>query len=298
MCYNKVGDTMNENIVKLNSFFNFDISVKKDMLDLCPDDRYTDSDSLIKYSDKAYKILRTMFNEIKFNINTFYGRNSGLINVTEELEKKIYDLLFSNVTNINRLKKIYNSLITNMRPEFVENIKRCCIAYSVNYNPMKPTTINELLHLMHSSILNNNRLIENINVVCSKQNKEGYPISLRGLHNTLTEKIYRLFPLDLSCGWTEIVGVNDNKALMMIRDRGHATTIEITLKDNIVRMEYFIPKIINVDMINKLPGINKKYTDNDFGANGVFEANINNFNLFLYDFINRIPTDSDYVRRR
>ncbi len=34
-------------------------------------------------------------------------------------------------------------------------------------------------------------------------------------------------------------------------------TIEVTLNNNIARIEYFIPKLCNIEMINNLPGVNK-----------------------------------------
>ena len=43
----------------------------------------------------------------------------------------------------------------------------------------------------------------------------------------------------------------------MIRDRGHALTIEITINNDKARIDYFIPKIININMINALSGANK-----------------------------------------
>ncbi len=79
---------------------------------------------------------------------------------------------------------------------------------------------------------------------------------------------------------------------MMIRDRGHALTIEISLNNNIARLEYFIPKLCNIDMINSLPGVNK-VNKNSIGATGILEIDINKLPNCLFDLISRVPMDSD-----
>ena len=103
-----------------------------------------------------------------------------------------------------------------------------------------------------------------------------------------------LFPNDLDVGWTDMVAVNERKLLMMVRDRGHALTIEITLNLQTARIEYFIPKLCNVDMINNLPGINKVNQDS-IGATGIIETPINDLPNALFSFISKVPTDNDMV---
>lgn len=49
-----------------------------------------------------------------------------------------------------------------------------------------------------------------------------------------------------------MVAISERKLLMMVRDRGHALSIEITLNGQNARLEYFIPKVCNVDMVNNL----------------------------------------------
>ena len=60
----------------------------------------------------------------------------------------------------------------------------------------------------------------------------------------------------MDVGWTDIVSM-EKKMLMMVRDRGHALTIEIDKEEAGAVFKYFIPKLCNRDMIEKLPGINK-----------------------------------------
>lgn len=48
---------------------------------------------------------------------------------------------------------------------------------------------------------------------------------------------------------------------MMVRDKGHVLSIEITYEDKDVVVEYFIPKLCNIDMVNVLPGVIKVNED-------------------------------------
>ena len=103
--------------------------------------------------------------------------------------------------------------------------------------------------------------------------------------------------IDLDVGWTDMVAVNERKLLMMVRDRGHALTIEITLNLQTARIEYFISKLCNVDMINNLPGVNKVNQDS-VGATGAIEIPIGDLQNTLFSLISKVPTDSDMVLKQ
>ena len=147
---------------------------------------------------------------------------------------------------------------------------------------------------MHASIMNNENILQSIPVISEKINSHKYPITLRGNSFEHFNKLLELFPLDLDVSWTDMVCINEKKLIMMVRDRGHALTIEITLNSNTARIEYFIPKLCNIEMINSLPGINKVNEDS-IGATGAFETDIDNLAESLFSFISKVPTDEDMV---
>ncbi len=63
-----------------------------------------------------------------------------------------------------------------------------------------------------------------------KDNQHNNTISLRGIRNPMFEQLFMMFPIDLDCGITDMVIINEKKTLiMMVRDRGHALSIEVTL---------------------------------------------------------------------
>ena len=80
---------------------------------------------------------------------------------------------------------------------------------------------------------------------------------------------------------------------MMIRDRGHALTIEIDIDGNDAIIKYFIPKLCNINMINSLPGVNKVKNTEVIGTTGMFKTSVNDLSNKLYHFISMVPTDSD-----
>lgn len=91
---------------------------------------------------------------------------------------------------------------------------------------------------------------------------------------------------------TDLIAV-DNKAFMMIRDLGHALTVELEKeeKDKIM-VKYFVPKICNEEMIRNLPGIDAR-TINDNGAYGSFEISKKDISREISDFLEKVPNDED-----
>lgn len=158
----------------------------------------------------------------------------------------------------------------------------------------KATSINEMLHFLHSYIVNNDYILMSIPLLDEKNNEYDYPIRLRGMDSDIFRNLFDSFPADLDVGDTDMVAISDKKLLIMVRDRGHALSIEISLNNGIARIEYFVPKLCNVDMINKLPGVNKVNNDS-IGATGVIEVPIEYLSDTLFDFISKVPTDSDMV---
>ncbi len=183
-----------------------------------------------------------------------------------------------------------------MHLDFINSVKRECVGYTRGgfSSIEKATSINELLHFFHSYVLNNNYLLKSVTLIQSKKNEFNYPINLRGIYVSLFERIFQQFPTNMNVGWTDLVAINERKLIMMIRDRGHALSIEISILGNIARIEYFIPKLCNIDMINSLPGINP-VNENSVGATGVFETNLINLPEELFYFISKVPTDSDMI---
>lgn len=290
---------MNQNLmVKLQHFFEVDLRIKREMYNIAPQSKegYIDENTVLKYTDELNDSLNYIFSELKCVIVDLWGSESLAFKKVIELEKTIKNEFYSCGLDMNKLTLFYRNRISDMNLDFINLVKKNCVGYSMHsYGVIEQSnTINEILHFLHSYILNNEYILQALPELNKKINEYNYPITLRGTPSILFEKLFEQFPTNIDVGWTDMVTINEKKLLMMIRDRGHALTIEITLSGNIARVEYFIPKLCNIDMINSLPGINKVNQDS-VGATGVFEKDINELPNALFDFIAHVPTDLDMV---
>lgn len=291
---------MNEDgIIKLQHFFAVDTKIKKEMYAICPpnDGGYLDNNSLIKYTDSLNESLIYMFSELKCIVIDLFGSRSLFYKKVDFLERNIKTIFYECGIDINKLRSFYKNYISDMNPKFIDSVKSECVGYTdmvVEESINMANSINELLHLLHACILNDERILEKIPLIHSKENNYSYPINLRGANVPIFNQLFLSFPLDMDCGWTEMVIVNERKLLMMIRDRGHALSMEISIINDSCRIEYFIPKLCNIEMINRLPGVNKVSKDS-VGATGIMEVKLNDLSASLFEFISKVPMDSDIV---
>ncbi len=285
-----------ENFEKLNRFFEANLRIKEAIATSAPPGifQYFDEE---KYSNKLEENIKFIFSELRNIVKDFFGQASIFYLKVQQLEVDTKHEFYKCGLDKKKLREFYNNFISYMSPEFVALVKESCVGYTIDnrkYDPMdKFTTVNELLHYLHCYIMNSNFLYQSIPLISEKKNFFNYPITYRGTKTEMFDSIYENFPLDLDVGHTDLISLNDKKLLMMVRDRGHALTIELTIKGNIARFEYFIPKLCNVDMINSLPGVNKVKENSRVGTTGVFEIPVQGLPYMVYDFISRVPMDKD-----
>lgn len=289
------------NLTKLQHFFEVDFKIKQEMYNNAPPahDTYFDNESICKYTNNLEASLKYIFAELKDITVEIFGKGSPVLKRLKEIESATKKSFYSCGFEIVKLRNFYKNHISNMEISFIDAVKENCVGYklSQSFPIAMANTVNEVLHLIHSYVLNNETILQAVPAVAQKQNNFNYPITLRGNASFLFYQLYEQFPDDLNVGWTDIVILNENKLLMMVRDRGHALTIEVTVNNNVARIEYFIPKLCNIDMVNALPGINKVNYDS-VGATGIIETNINCLSETIFDFISKVPTDDDITYER
>lgn len=290
----------NEKIIKLQHFFSVDTKIKKEIYDIAPQslNGYIDETSISEYTDKLNDSLIYILSELKCVALDVFGKESSVFNKVCYLEQDIKTNFYSCGFDIEKLKSFYQKYISNMEPSFIDDVKRSYIGYYFGGGGVSPlkkaSTINEILHLMHSRIINNEGLLKSIPLLNEKDNQHNNTISLRGIRNPMFEQLFMMFPTDLDCGITDMVIINEKTLIMMVRDRGHALSIEVTLNKDNARIEYFIPKICNVEMVNKIPGVNK-VNDDSIGTTGTIEVEVKDLPTALFNFISMVPTDMDIV---
>ena len=290
----------NEKIIKLQHFFSVDTKIKKEIYDIAPQslNGYIDETSISEYTDKLNDSLIYILSELKCVALDVFGKESSIFNKVCYLEQDIKTNFYSCGFDIEKLKSFYQKYISNMEPSFIDDVKRSYIGYYFGGGGVSPlkkaSTINEILHLMHSRIINNEGLLQSIPLLNEKDNQHNNTISLRGIRNPMFEQLFMMFPTDLDCGITDMVIINEKTLIMMVRDRGHALSIEVTLNKDNARIEYFIPKICNVEMVNKIPGVNK-VNDDSIGTTGAIEVEVKDLPTALFNFISMVSTDMDIV---
>lgn len=290
---------MQDKLENMQKFFKYNLEIKNILYNAMPKetDKYN-KDAIMEYSDKLFKSL----NDIEYYINSILDKFNyndedkkyfnNLIKIfREELIKCGYDF--------NLLNNFYKVCFANMSEELVDEVGKNCVGYSLWNGAIslsKAKSLNEILHIIHQKIVNNENTLHSLPKIEEKQNKIGYLISLYGKNSELSKTIFNNFPIELSCGITDIVSLDDNNIIMMVRDRGHALSIEVTKENNKYYVKYFIPKICNIDMINDLKGVRKVTRDSKF-TTGIFETDLNNLSFELSDFISKVPTDDDMFKQ-
>lgn len=290
-----------KNLEAMKEFFERDMKIKETLMSLAPTeaDDY-DELSRMEYVDKLEKGLDSIEYDTLASIKKF-GFGEELNNTIREYFANKKKSMAVGKYEAGICQKIYNSEFASMSENFIEEVKEGFVGYAFFSNPSKlpgfvkkAKTVNELLHSIHSSIVNNDEILESMPQKGTKRNTIEEPITLYGEENEVAEKIFKEFPLEMDCGITDIVSLK-NKVLMMIRDRGHALTIDMdTTNPKEVEVKYFVPKLCNEEMIRKLPGINESSITKS-GASGFFVSDKDKITKDLFDFIEKVPTDGDMV---
>ena len=290
-----------KNLEAMKEFFERDMKIKETLMSLAPTeaDDY-DELSRMEYVDKLEKGLDSLEYDTLASIKKF-GFGEELNNTIREYFANKKKSMAVGKYEAGICQKIYNSEFASMSENFIEEVKEGFVGYAFFSNPSKlpgfvkkAKTVNELLHSIHSSIVNNDEILESMPQMGTKRNTIEEPITLYGEENEVAEKIFKEFPLEMDCGITDIVSLK-NKVLVMIRDRGHALTIDMdTTNPKEVEVKYFVPKLCNEEMIRKLPGINESSITKS-GASGFFVSDKDKITKDLFDFIEKVPTDGDMV---
>lgn len=290
---------MDENLIKFQHFMSVDMRIKDEILKMAPPTDYYDRDSLVKYLDGLYDSLEFVFSELKCVALDMFGKESYELQKIRTFEKETKRAAFACGVDYAELNEFYKNYISSMDKGFLDEVKENCIGYAFGWrNPMRSaSTVNEMMHYMHSSLVNNDHFLQSIPLLDEKINVNKEPISLRGVDSEYFRNVFDHIPKALDIGITDMVCVSDKKMIMMVRDRGHALTMEVTLDRDLAVIEYFVPKLCNIDMVNALPGVTK-VKENSVGARGIFGVEIDELATRLPLFIASVPTDEDMFERK
>ena len=122
--------------------------------------------------------LTYIFNELKCVTLDIFGKDSHVFNRVCYLEEVIKESFYNCGFNINKLKSFYQKYISNMDPAFIDNVKNKCVGYAFSSTgPIETAlSINEILHFIHSYIVNNEKILQSLPLLNEKNNKSDYNV--------------------------------------------------------------------------------------------------------------------------
>ncbi len=289
---------MNENYEKLDKFFKIDLKIKDLILKTKPNEKIYDTSGAIKYVDNLIKELDTIKDYFFWIIDT-YSMCPYLKDVINNSFNEYNEKLLNSNYDYDKLTRIYQECILKMTSGLDKELQKNLFGYNINRKEVKSfekcKTINDYLHAFHFYIVNNEKIFHSMPIIDRKINKDDEPIILFGKENDLSRDLFNKYPVELGTGEVDILSFDDH-LLMMIRDVGHALSVDSTIENDNIRVSYFVPKSCNIEKVNKLKGVTKldPLTSDMFSpTNGEFVCKKEDFTSEMIDFISNVPTDID-----
>ena len=273
----------------LKRFFKSDMKIKEAMSKLAPTEM--DQENEIEYIDKLYRFIKETESQF-MNISQDFKFGTRTIQSLKDFFAKAEESFLSNAYKDGNVQSMFMKQISNMDENLIEEVKENFVGYAplraghLSELINKARTVNELLHVIHSYIINNENILQAMPIIATKRNGVSRdPMVLYGEKTELAQKLFDAIPSDLDCGYTDIISMQD-RILMMIRDRGHALTIDIDSADEKgdILVKYFVPKLCNEEMIKRLPGVGNISPN---GASGIFICKEDELSKRLFDFIGK-----------
>ena len=271
---------------KITTFLQYDLKLKKLMVDCAPDN----SDDLVSASDEISKALKEM--EIYLiDINKLHS----CINESEVKVRMLkLQTELAECDTIDKLKKFYRVKISDISNDFIDKVNTQSIGYypSRSLPINEAESINEILHAIHHDLVNDEKTYDNLPLIAEKNisEDERYKLKMYGNKNSVADAIFDMMSPSLGAGETKFLTINENEMIMMVKDKGYATTLEIEKEQDKYYVNYFIPKITDVDYVNVLPGV-RQITFEDRYTTGVFETTVENLPYKVASLIASIPDD-------
>lgn len=284
---------MEDKLGKLKKFFDYNMKIKKVLYDSSSNkymDGYDTSYS-VDYADKIYNA----FEDIEYYMTTI--ANLFLSDDCQKYVKALFTVykeeLFKCGSDFNKLRKFYENCFSHINPMLANEVRETCVGYYMFNSGFslvkKAKTINEVLHVMHAAIVNDESTYGNIPLVARKENEEGKYIDLVGVQNDIAQEIFDSFPTEIFSDRVNIMSFG-NKILLMVRDLGHALSIEIDIENSECVVKYFIPKVCNYLMVNKLKGVTPVRIDSKYAV-GEFVVPTDELADVISNFVLGVPTD-------
>ena len=300
-------DSEQEKIELFNNFVDFfkkDGDIKRELVALAPNEQFTHNDDPVRYSNRLYEGTKEIIDDLSSMMDSFYQSDT----IEKRLEQIEADVVNAGA-NSDKLARVYQDDFASMSEGFAKRIHQEAVGYidhDLHQFDDEAVSINEILHLVHSSIVNDEKILHSLPVLESSEERYRKTVlyGTNDSENPVAREIYNQIKNSKE-SFSDIVSLPD-RTLMMIRDRGHALTLDIEKEKGSgdYYVNYFIPKICNVDKVNQLPGV-RRVAKKD-GQSQVLEFTTGIFRVrdeadvasSVTSFITMVPTDKDIVYDR
>ncbi|MBR0468068.1 hypothetical protein IJJ53_04210 [Candidatus Saccharibacteria bacterium] len=232
------------------------MSVKETLAGLAPIEADSYGGDGVAYADKLYQGLADISYDLGSIMRDYYSSDD----INDRLAAIKQDVVESGA-DFSKLSAVYQRDFSDMSESFVRQVQEQNKGYYLWRDPhslgQKAKSINEILHLIHSSIVNDENILQSLPILAKNESNYEPGVTLYGTpetFNPIAKDIYDGFKDD-PYAMADIVSIKD-RILMMVRDSGHALTVDIQKdSDGKYYVKYFVPKICNVDKVNRLPGV-------------------------------------------
>lgn len=288
-------DAKQLNLRKMQEFCRNDIKIKEYLYSLAPDKKFLGNEEYnIELSDKMFEGLKEIKYYLQKTMSDFeldsYGKH------LDQLFHSYETQLIEAGTDSKKLELFYKNNLSNMRPEIVQETGKTCVGYTSRDTEIfdlvqKTRTINEFLHVIHSKIINDEKIYSNLPEISREMSQEDYPCVLYGINSQVSNVVLNSVAAVKDIGWTDIMSLSEDQMIMMVRDKGHALTIQINQnEDDTFNVKYYIPKLCNKEMINNLKGVIPVNENSNYTV-GSFDTTKEELGIDLLHFITNVPTD-------
>lgn len=315
---NEINPEQHQKMASLKSLFKFDDQIKEALQKSSPpyysEIDYGDGFSYEKKLNNNLKQISNSFESLAKNMTDLGLPGDNLLEKSKIISKKAEkDIQEQSLFDFDKLSKIYEKHFSHMKPELIKETSQEMVGYYLfkNFTKIseKAESFNELLHLAHASILSDENLFAKLPQWDTTEKEDGsakVEYNAYGEENEPAKKIFNYLKeqsnkeqnLNKIPNLLQLLSV-DNTIQLMVRDFGHALTIEIDISEpNLALIKYNVPKIFDGVKVNQLPGINKvsirpgEFIDE--GASGKFESSYDDLAKNVFDFILQVPTDSHH----
>ena len=289
----------NKNYENLKLFFDMDLKVKQILSELVPNsitevymNKLIKQTKLLEYylnkmvviAGEPYlaSVIKKKFQAIKtslYELESLVMKSSSV--VPPEVQRKI--------------QLFYHQYYADISDSFISDVNEHILGYYL-FKSLKDileeaSTVNEMTHALHAYVTRDERKYRSMPVLSFEEMEYGTK-TLYGEEQTslLGKQIYDSIIDDSRFGNTDILAF-ENDVYVMIRNLAHALTIHITkLPSDQYKVEYYLPKICNLEMVQALKGI--EHITPSWATGKFFASNQEFYSLFS-QFLANVPTDKD-----